>query len=796
MKIKVKSLLMVLAAAFGLSFGLAACSGECDHTYKDEVVAPTCTEAGHTLHTCTKCGDSFSDTEVEALGHDYRESVVAPKCVEDGYTLHACSRCDDSYQDTKTDAIGHDFAQTLSYDDEGHYHLCTRCDEHDTLVEHDYDETDYQYSATGHYTVCECGARTEEAAHTYTQEVMNDDTIIHAANCLEPATYAKSCVCGAMSVTDTFTDGEALGHELGHYAAVAGTETTKASIEYWECGREDCGKLYADAAATSQITESDIYSEKIGRLLTTSDKKTENGLTSTDNFVDNAEDNSMTYTKAVGAPANEAAKLWFGKRIEDDNTVGGDCTAWEFDLNVDVNGGELSLVFRAFDANTLYRLYLCKPTGNGHIEFEERQWDKAISGPRINNRIDISGFTIGDNIDYHVMIICRGDRKVVEINGRIIFSVQNNTSNDGYFGIESKGVNSLVIKNAYLRNYIGSDDEKHAALEDDYPELWDDLSEGITTACAHDYVDTVVPPTCIDDGYTTHKCDYCHDEYTDTTVPSVGAHVYDTYTDNGDNHTAICSACGDETEQAHSFVKEIKNENTLKTAENHEHGATYYKSCACGAVSANESDTFTAAQVYKYLSDAVTSTNFTQAADGTLTHHAGASNDLKVGSLTFGSQDGNQCQYVEFDMEFTAGDWGSFELQFRRWDPNKNLAVVRQNKHNHNGELRAIKTEWTLASGRTEIGAWSMSDFKFNDNTKYHVQIVCSGWQKMVIVDGTVIFNVSFDGYNVGYFHLETWDLNSITISNIIVKESPDSDKAAFDAEHAELQNNNYNAEI
>ena len=40
------------------------------HSYEAVVTAPTCTTAGYTTHTCS-CGDSYKDTEVEALGHTY-----------------------------------------------------------------------------------------------------------------------------------------------------------------------------------------------------------------------------------------------------------------------------------------------------------------------------------------------------------------------------------------------------------------------------------------------------------------------------------------------------------------------------------------------------------------------------------------------------------------------------------------------------------------------------------------------------------------------------------------------------
>lgn len=778
MKSKVKSLLAVFAVAFGLIVGVVGCSGECEHTYTDKVVDPTCSGGGYTLHTCTKCGASFSDTETEALGHDYKETVVAPQCEVKGYTLHKCSRCDEQYQDNETNVLGHDFAKTLSHNDEGHYHKCTRCDEHDTLVKHVYDEADYKFSASGHYTVCECGAKSAEQAHVYDKEVKTEDTLKSAANCFEPDTYFKSCVCGFISTVDTFTDGEKLGHDLHHHDAVAGTETTKAAIEYWECLRDDCGKLYSDAAGAEEITEADIYSEKIGRLLTVADKNAEH---SNDKFVQN-EDGSMSYTKAADAPANENALIWFGEQN------GGDSTAWEFDLKfVSADAGTLGLVFRAWDDSNLYRLDLCNPQGHGQIQLIKRKW--MVSAPQTVNRTFIDGIEIEDNADYHVEIVCLGHDKAVIINDKIVYRVQESDFCAGYFGIESKGMTSIVIKNAYLRKYVGTDiAEKRAAVEADYPDFWDDLSAGITNVCGHEYVDAVTPPTCKDDGYTTHTCKYCNNEYTDTTVPSTGAHLFDTLTNNGDKHTAKCSACGTEVEQDHSYTKEVKNEQTLKIAENHEHGATYYKSCECGAISTADDDTFTVAQVYKYLKDAVAKTdNIVQAADGTLTYtKTGDTQAERAANITFGSQDGNYRQYVEFDLQFTTNEWSSFKLQFRRWDGSSNIEISRPTEHSGD-KLSAQYTKWsTEENKKVTLGAWDINGFNFSANTKYHVAILCRGWQKTVIVNDTVIFSESFEANSTGYFYFETWDVLSFTLSNIIVDESYADDNAFAEA-HPEV---------
>ena len=51
---------------------------ECEHTYGNGVVtAPTCTAAGYTTHTCTKCGRSYTDTPVAARGHSFTGTPTA-----------------------------------------------------------------------------------------------------------------------------------------------------------------------------------------------------------------------------------------------------------------------------------------------------------------------------------------------------------------------------------------------------------------------------------------------------------------------------------------------------------------------------------------------------------------------------------------------------------------------------------------------------------------------------------------------------------------------------------------------
>ena len=46
----------------------------CSHTYVSETILPTCLSEGYTTHTCTKCGESFTDSYTPPQ-HDYEKYV-------------------------------------------------------------------------------------------------------------------------------------------------------------------------------------------------------------------------------------------------------------------------------------------------------------------------------------------------------------------------------------------------------------------------------------------------------------------------------------------------------------------------------------------------------------------------------------------------------------------------------------------------------------------------------------------------------------------------------------------------
>ncbi len=118
------------------------------------MTAPTCTAAGFTTYTCTRCGDSYTGDETDSLGHDwdegritveptetqpgvrtrtctrcaqtktepipelghvhsYQAAVTAPTCTEPGFTTYTCA-CGDSYVDDEIPALGHDYEASVT----------------------------------------------------------------------------------------------------------------------------------------------------------------------------------------------------------------------------------------------------------------------------------------------------------------------------------------------------------------------------------------------------------------------------------------------------------------------------------------------------------------------------------------------------------------------------------------------------------------------------------------------------------------------------------------------------------
>lgn len=206
-----------------------------DHSWSKGVIttAPTCEVAGVKTSTCVECaaettevvaaiGHKWSDgwTYVDETNHErvcandatHKEVVAhtvvvdaakAPTCSEVGLSEGShCGVCGGTIVEQKeVPALGHDFTGDYSYDESGHWHVCSRCDETDDKENHTFDTKDCAKDAK--CTVC---AYVKPAG----QHSWDDGDVTTEPTCTEAGVMTYTCyICGT---TDTKPI-DALGHD-------------------------------------------------------------------------------------------------------------------------------------------------------------------------------------------------------------------------------------------------------------------------------------------------------------------------------------------------------------------------------------------------------------------------------------------------------------------------------------------------------------------------------------------------------------------------------------------------------
>lgn len=191
-------------------------SAKIDHTYGAWTITkdPTETEKGSAIKICT-CGHSVVE-DVPVLSNNI-------------WTI------DDSNRPT------HDAAGSVVYtSDYGTVTIVV------PAGEHSFGSWTNNNDGT-HTRTCDCG-KGETDAHVFDQRVANSSTKKADATCTTGAKYAYSCVCGAVSVDDTFFNGEGTGHALSEFTltkAPTCTETGLATIKCSNCDYENTNSVIA-----------------------------------------------------------------------------------------------------------------------------------------------------------------------------------------------------------------------------------------------------------------------------------------------------------------------------------------------------------------------------------------------------------------------------------------------------------------------------------------------------------------------------------------------------------------------
>ena len=220
--------------------------------------APTCTEDGTILYTCTVCGETYTET-ADALGHNIvTDEAVAPTCTNDGLTEGShCPNCGEVFTAQEViPATGHSYdliSSTATCTSSGYMiYVCSVC--HNSMVEM-IDALDHTPSyvaevaptciATGLTagTVCSvCGitlsGREPIAKANHTYEVVAENS--RPATCTETGmNYYRCTVCG-----DSYTSNLALLPHQYEITEKVDSTPNERGYEIFTCS--ECGTFYKE----------------------------------------------------------------------------------------------------------------------------------------------------------------------------------------------------------------------------------------------------------------------------------------------------------------------------------------------------------------------------------------------------------------------------------------------------------------------------------------------------------------------------------------------------------------------
>ena len=469
--------------------------GQSEHTLeKTTVVAPTCTEQGYTIYTCTACGDELKADFVPATGHSYEESVVAPTCEKDGYTNHVCSVCGDSYRDNYVDAAGHQYTLTVTAPTctaAGYTtHLCSVCG-------HSY--VDSIVPATG---------------HSY------EDTVT-APTCTAAGYTTHTCsVCGHSYVDSVVP---ATGHDYVWQITRVPTCTAEG-VKTFTCSH--CGDSYDVALAKADHTYEAVV---------TAPTCTNNGYTTHtcsvcgDSYVDSiVPATGHSYDAVVTAPTcTNAGHTTHTCSVCGDSYV---------DSIVPATGHSYEAVVTAPTCDKMgYTTYTCSVCGDSYVgsytDALEHTYTAVVTKEPTCTEEGVKTFTCSEcGKSYTEAIPTVAHRYEAVVTAPTCDKMGYTTytcsaCGDSYVAdyvdaaghdCETETVPATCLGYGFVRESC-----KHC----DYSVITE-----ITAPLGHDYEAVVTAPTLDEGGYTTHTCSRCGDSYVDSETPALG-HKCAAYTD-------------------------------------------------------------------------------------------------------------------------------------------------------------------------------------------------------------------------------------------------------------------------
>jgi len=543
------------------------------HEYQAVVTAPSCTEGGYTTYTCS-CGDSYVADVTEATGHSYDSVVTAPTCTAKGYTTHTCSRCDDSYVDTYVDATGHTAGAAADCEND---QTCTKCG---AVLANKLGHTLGEAAdCTNAQTCTVCGGVVVEATgHDY-------ETVVTEATKTEDGYTVYTCaVCGYSYVGDLVyaTGSPNLGYTNntdGITCKVKKGTCTDAEViipayynGYVVTAISNNG-FYNNTTVTSVIILGDITSIGSGAF---------RGCTNLTSITIPA--SVTTISSMAFRDCSSLTDIYYAGTEAEWNAI-------EKTDGWDSNAGDYTI----------------------HFHYGHHEYQATVTPPTC----DVDGFTTytcycGNSYTDHVVPAlghipgaaadCENDQ-ICTVCYEILTEKFGHTP-----GAEATCTSDQICTVC------------HKVLVEKFGHAWKVATCDIPKTCSrclvtegqalgHRYVSTVIPPTCIQGGYTNHVCSGCGNYYNDAFTNAIG-HYY---------VGGICDNCGGapdpRTITLAGYVHNQAPHNAVgskKLGQRYDIGETYLKK-----IIVNQMATFCAntnswtLKVWRWNSDYITTTSAT-----------------------------------------------------------------------------------------------------------------------------------------------------------------------------------------
>ncbi len=613
-----------------------------DYQFVDHV-DPTCTEPGYTgAYLCSVCHQRDPETEpgeeIPALGHvwerdgfagfdgyaatygdEYVEEYESPNpCLVASYVTYTCPECGETH--TLTDALtGHTpvfhegYAATCTAEGRTDYWECEVCGKYfsDENAENEISEDDTVIAKIPHTlitidgeaptctepgipdcykcTVCEKLFLDSNGKNELTGELGTIPALGHNWTAwvistmptdTEPGVETHRCIrCGDVETRPV----EALGHEMTHINAKAATCTAAGNNACWYC--ESCGGYFADEeGATALNYEEDVYVAALGHNIPETPDEYEAPTCAAEG-----------YRKFVCSRCGDIVVETLPKIAEHGEPVpyGEDIPATCAAVGME-HGTMCSLCGEVLTRPTLLAKLPHTPESSRRDACDATCTGTGYTG-------DLYCAECGQKIETGVQIEASGHT----LGALTELSAATCTS----YGLKKRACAHCDYYETYETPVLGHQVAIDAAKAATCTEAG--LTEGKhCSRCGvvlvaqeevpmlgHNYIETVVAPTCTALGYTVHTCEYCRDTYRDTYTDKI-AHVEGTAATC--ENAAVCAVCGrsygDPLGHDYVYNAELSIAGTCVAV-----GTNVYKCTRCGETRSEATDygshDFTDAQV-------------------------------------------------------------------------------------------------------------------------------------------------------------------------------------------------------